>query len=89
MLYKPTAEGESEIRAKVIKVHPDAEGAHYTILPQGEAAKEKNTTSEHISKVHNFGFGFVHELQYGRAHHLQGVGQGFIFDSSVSCMHVV
>lgn len=51
VLYKPTAEGESEVRAKVIKVHADAGGAHYTILPQGKDAKEKNTTAERISKV--------------------------------------
>ncbi|CAM9848506.1 unnamed protein product [Scytosiphon promiscuus] len=52
VLYKPTAEGEKEGRARVIKVHPDAEGPHYTILPHGKDAKEKNTTADRISKVH-------------------------------------
>lgn len=51
VLYKPKAEGEKEGRAKVIKVHPDSEGAHYTILPEGKDAKEKNTTGQRISKV--------------------------------------
>lgn len=55
VLYKPTAEGEKEGRARVIKVHPDAEGPHYTILPHGKDAKEKNTTADRISKV-NFLF---------------------------------
>eukprot|EP00752_Nemacystus_decipiens_P016309 g14585.t1 len=52
VLYTPTAEGEKEVRARVVKVHPDADGAHYTILPQVKDAKEKNTTAERISKVH-------------------------------------
>lgn len=51
VLYKPKAEGEKEGRAKVVKVHPDSEGAHYTILPEGKDAKEKNTTGQRISKV--------------------------------------
>ena len=51
VLYTPTAEGEKEVRAKVIKVHPDAGGPHYTILPHVKDAKEKNTTAERISKV--------------------------------------
>ncbi|CAM9740054.1 unnamed protein product [Ectocarpus sp. 4 AP-2014] len=52
VLYTPKAEGEKEGRAKVIKVHPDSEGVHYTILPEGKDAKEKNTTGQRISKVH-------------------------------------
>lgn len=51
MLYTPTAAGEKECRARVVKVHPDAEGPHYTILPHGKDAKEKNTTADRISKV--------------------------------------
>ncbi len=51
MLYTPTAEGEKECRARVVKVHPDAEGPHYTILPHVKDAKEKNTTADRISKV--------------------------------------
>lgn len=35
----------------MLKVHPDAEGAHYTIRTLGKDGKEKNTTAEHISKV--------------------------------------
>lgn len=51
VLYTPTAEGEKEVRARVVKVHPDAGGAHYTIVPHGKDAKEKNTTAERVSKV--------------------------------------
>lgn len=40
-----------EERAKVVKVHPDAEGAHYTIRMLGKDGKERNTTADHISKV--------------------------------------
>lgn len=39
------------MRAKVVKVHPDVGGAHYTILPDGKDAKEKNTTADRIKKV--------------------------------------
>lgn len=44
------AEAKEE-RAIVVKVHPDAEGVHYTIRTLGKDGKEKNTTAEHISKV--------------------------------------
>lgn len=58
VLYTPTAEGEKEVRARVVKVHPDAGGAHYTILPHVKDAKEKNTTAERVSKVRFSSSGF-------------------------------
>lgn len=44
-------EPAKEERARVVKVHSDAEGAHYTIRTLGTDGKEKNTTAEHLSKV--------------------------------------
>lgn len=49
--YTPTGEGASDERAVVLKVHPDVDGAHYTIRTLGKDGKEKNTEASRISKV--------------------------------------
>lgn len=49
--YTPSGEGASEERAVVLKVHPDVDGAHYTIRTLGKDGKEKNTEASRISKV--------------------------------------
>ena len=65
VLYTPTAEGEKEVRARVVKVHPDVGGAHYTILPHVKDAKEKNTTAERVSKVSLRGLAVVGRQRRG------------------------
>lgn len=49
--YTASGEGAKEERAKVVTVHPDVAGAHYTIRTMGKDGKEKNTDGSHISKV--------------------------------------
>lgn len=49
--YTASGEGAKEERAKVVKVHHDVEGAHYTIRMMGKDGKEKNTDASHVSKV--------------------------------------
>lgn len=49
--YTASGEGAKEERAKVVRVHPDVAGAHYTIRTMGKDGKEKNTDGSHISKV--------------------------------------
>ena len=49
--YTPSGEDSKQERAKVVKVHPDVGGAHYTIRTMGKDSKEKNTDAAHISKV--------------------------------------
>lgn len=51
MTYTPSGDDAKEERAKVVKVHPDVEGDHYTIRTMGKDGKEKNTDAAHISKV--------------------------------------
>ncbi|CAM9148326.1 unnamed protein product [Ascophyllum nodosum] len=57
--YRHTPGGEAENqgassveRAVVVKVHPDGDGAHYTIRTLGKDGKEKNTEASRISKVY-------------------------------------
>ncbi|CAN0228440.1 unnamed protein product, partial [Laminaria digitata] len=50
--YTPSGDDAKEERARVVKVHPDAGGDHYTIRTMGKDGKEKNTDAAHISKVY-------------------------------------
>lgn len=50
--YTPGGDDAKEERARVVKVHPDAEGAHYTIRMMGKDGKEKNTEASRVSKVY-------------------------------------
>lgn len=46
-----TGSEASEENAVVVKVHPDVDGAHYTIRTMGKDQKEKNTDASRITKV--------------------------------------
>ncbi|CAM9746338.1 unnamed protein product, partial [Hapterophycus canaliculatus] len=88
VLYKPTAEGEKEGRARVLKVHPDAEGPHYTILPHGKDAKEKNTTADRISKARSACYSrtLVHALtDLGKADNVMDALFGLEMEETFKC----